>query len=104
MQLSTPVAYLTSTAFADPFTAKENDPVVGALVAYCTYNRSLPVSESLAETPLGGALPLEAADGHGSHLGALARYGEWKLLSLGPDRKYADPVSPIDFFNPIPAC
>ena len=89
--LSTPVAYLSTVGFIDPFALyKENDPLVGS--SYYSYHRVLP-------WPFPGNLgrdqwpPEESTDAAlpNGNPGALRKYGQWRLLSIGPDRVYLPP-------------
>ncbi|HPB30314.1 MAG TPA: prepilin-type N-terminal cleavage/methylation domain-containing protein [Candidatus Sumerlaeota bacterium] len=92
IQLSTPVAYLTSVRFIDPFTGKETHPVWGDLQRFYTYAFIVSQSDLLAGRvhPLP---PVEAIDGPYFNLGAFEKYGKWRLVSLGPDREYTIPGS-----------
>jgi len=89
--LTTPVAYLTSANLVDPFALfKENDPLVG--LPYYSYHRVLPGS-AIVNPPKDWWSPEESTDGPigVGNPGAFRKYGEWRLLSLGPDRAYLPP-------------
>ncbi len=102
-ELSTPLAYLTSTKLIDPFSDKENDPVHGELARYYTYMLIVHYSEVNAYLASGHGAPVEAVDAPGFNPGAFRRYGGWRLASNGPDRKYQILGAPADPFNPNPA-
>jgi prepilin-type N-terminal cleavage/methylation domain-containing protein len=89
--LTTPVAYLTTVAFIDPFALyKENDPLVGS--SYYSYHRVLPWPFPMA-LPRDHWPPEESTDAAlpNGNPGALRKYGQWRLLSIGPDRVYLPP-------------
>jgi len=84
--LSTPVAYLSSATFVDPFALyKENDPLVR--VSNYSYHRVLSTGER-DRLPWEYWPPDESTDGPGCNVGALRKYGQWRLISIGPDRIY----------------
>jgi prepilin-type N-terminal cleavage/methylation domain-containing protein len=89
--LSTPIAYLTTVTYLDPFANyKENDPLVG--LPYYSYHRVLPWPFP-PRFPTEHWPPEESTDGPlpSANPGALRKYGEWRLLSIGPDRAYLPP-------------
>ena len=102
-ELSTPVAYLTSTKLIDPFSDKENDPIHGELARYYTYTMIIAQGEIARYSLIGHGAPVEAVDAPAGNPGAFRRYGGWRLVSNGPDRKYQIPGAPTDPFNPNPA-
>ena len=93
--LTTPVSYLTSLGILDPFAVYWNDPHATVFpqwkdyTPYYTYNRILPLSEAQqfpADSPwIPGP---ESTDGPAYNEGALLKYGQWRLLSIGPDRAW----------------
>ncbi len=89
--LTTPMSYLSSVTFADPFALyKENDPMVR--YSYYSYHRVLawPFAPNL---PRNHWAPEESTDGPlgTGNPGALYKYGEWRIMSIGPDREYLPP-------------
>lgn len=101
IQLTTPVAFLTNSKLVDPFSDKIYDPTYGDLARYYTYTKPLTAQEYI-NLPPGPQPPVEAIDNPTYNLGALARYGRWRLASNGPDRKYSQPGIPPDCYNPHP--
>jgi prepilin-type N-terminal cleavage/methylation domain-containing protein len=91
--LSTPIAYLTNPRIVDIFNEKEFDPVYGILTRYYTYNRIVfqkDIEAGLVRKPDFR----EPIDGPAHNLGAFEKYGDWRLVSVGPDRNYIIPTSP----------
>ena len=89
--LTTPVAYLSTVGFIDPFALyKENDPLVGT--SFYSYHRVLawPYPPNL---PRNNWPPEESTDAAlpNGNPGALRKYGQWRLISIGPDRVYLPP-------------
>jgi prepilin-type N-terminal cleavage/methylation domain-containing protein len=100
IQITTPIAYLSSSLLIDPFTEKETDPNYGDLEKYYTYNRIVRLDEALRlmTTIPGYIMTLEAVDDPIGNNGAFQKYGQWRILSLGPDRIYGDTAAfPADF-------
>jgi len=91
LQLTTPVAYLTSARLLDPFSERELDPVYGERVRYYTYAKIVNRAEMIQDTVAGHPPPVEAVDMAGLNPGALQKYGKWRTVSNGPDRVYKDP-------------
>lgn len=89
-RLTTPVAYLTSAAWVDPFNTKELDPVYGELIRYYTYQKIVDREGRIKDTLAGFPPPREAVDMPFLNLGAFQKYGGWRLVSYGPDKKYSD--------------
>ena len=94
--LTTPVAYLTSLQIYDPFAINVSDPKAvydhwKRFTQFYTYDRILSFNEAMkfsADSPwqsgpesIDGPLPWY------NH-GALAKYGQWRLISIGPDREW----------------
>ena len=93
VEITTPVAYLTSSLLVDPFSDMERHPVYGELARFYTYAWIVSYDEflSLASQPGARMPPVEAVDGAGFNPNALAKYGRWRLVSNSPDRRYSDP-------------
>lgn len=92
LQLTTPVAYLATVKLVDPFSDKEIDPVYGELARYFTYGKVVTVAEWIRDAANGFRPPYEMVDAQGFNLGAAQKYGKWRLVSNGPDRKYSSPA------------
>ena len=108
IQLTTPIRYLTNSLLVDPFSDKErvyNRPGVDPeLARYYTYTKIVTYQELSKLITNGGPLPpIEAVDAPGFNPGAFDRYGQWRLVSNGPDRKYRVLGAPRDAFNPNPS-
>lgn len=101
-ELSTPIAYLTNTNLADPFTDQERDPVYGELARFYTYTFIVKPADIFIHAAAGHTPPVEGVDGPGFNPGAFARYGPWRLVSNGPDRIYSFFGEPANPFNPNP--
>lgn len=92
--LTTPVAYLTTNYLFDPFATRLVDPYAyfgdwPQFTQFYTYNRVLPLCEAIKLIPDSPWQPgAEAIDGPAPDYneGALRKYGQWRLFSLGPDR------------------
>ena len=93
IQLTTPVAFLTDSKLVDPFSDKERDPVYGELARFYTYDLIVTHTEweRIVTTGEPWVPPIEAVDSPVWNVGALEKYGRWRLVSNGPDRRYADP-------------
>jgi len=104
IQLTTPIRYLTNSLLVDPFSDKERHPIYGELARYYTYTKIVTFQELNALASGGGPLPpIEAVDAPGFNPGAFDRYGQWRLVSNGPDRKYQVIGAPPSPFNPNPS-
>ncbi len=101
-EITTPVSYISSAELVDPFTDKEKHPVYGDLARYYTYMKivkhnpgdpEMDEFEQDATPPINRPPPIEAVDAPlpGFNTGAMEKYGKWRLVSNGPDRKYSDP-------------
>lgn len=101
-ELSTPIAYISSTRLVDPFSDKELDPTHGELARYYTYTFVVNFEDIIRHTAIGHAPPIEAVDAPGMNSGARARYGPWRLVSNGPDKTYSFMGEPAGPFNPNP--
>jgi len=110
IQLSTPVAYVTQSHFVDPFCDKERILRFGVpdpeLARYYTYNQILKFNSllELAQWVMAGNPdPYEvSADCPNRNLGAMERYGPWRLSSNGPDRVFSNGNRTAGPFNPNP--
>lgn len=87
--LSTPVSYLTSADLIDPFTASLTKSSRNLTRQY-TYTGIVTLSEAISLTTAGIPPPDEAVDHPAYNRGAFRKYGKWRMLSHGPDRKYID--------------
>ena len=94
IQLTTPIAYLTSVLFKDPFAEKELHPLYGELERLYTYTKIVWLDEA------GTTAPIEGIDDPSYNEGAFERYGRWRLVSFAPDKKYSRPGFPLGPFNP----
>ena len=95
--LTTPVAFLSTIELLDPFAVyatqkdEQGREIIG--LPYYSYHRVLR-HEDLLNLPIDHRSPNEATDGLlsiGCNPGALRKYGQWRMLSLGPDRAYTPP-------------
>jgi prepilin-type N-terminal cleavage/methylation domain-containing protein len=94
--LTTPVAYLSSLNMEDPFAVRLHDRYAQwndwqTYVRHYTYDRILPLSEANKFADDSPWRPgVESIDGPWPpyNEGALARYGQWRLFSIGPDRRW----------------
>lgn len=102
IDLSTPVAYIATVRFLDPFTDKELDPVYGELIRFYTYTRIVEFDELIDHVSINRAPPVEGIDAPGFNEGAFERYGRWRTLSLGPDKTYSYAGEPAGPYNPNP--
>ena len=93
VELTSPIAYLTSSLLVDPFSDQLIDPVHGELARFYTYDCIVTYEQFMAIAASGSRKtpPVEGIDGPGFNPGALAKYGRWRLVSNGPDRSYKDP-------------
>ena len=100
VQVTTPIAYLTTSLLIDPFSIREYDPTNGSLAKFYTYTKIVTESEFIEDLLNGFDPPREAIDMPipGLNFGAHEKYGKWRLVSNGPDRKYSSrdfiPVDP----------
>jgi prepilin-type N-terminal cleavage/methylation domain-containing protein len=89
-RLTTPVAFLSTLAYYDPFRNNDTDPVYGELIRYYTYQKICDIAEWQTDYVNGGPPADEAVDAFGYNLGAFEKYGKWRMVSYGPDRRYSD--------------
>jgi len=95
LDLTTPIAYLTTADYRDPFALyKEADPLVG--YPFYTYHQVQPIDDLYPPPPMLPEAywpPRESTDGPlpVANPYALFKYGQWRLMSLGPDRLYVTP-------------
>jgi len=94
--LTTPIAYLSGLEIYDPFARNWHDPLAymgdwRLFTQYYTYDRILPLSEAM-KFPLDSPWQPgpESIDGPAPRYneGALEKYGQWRLISIGPDRAW----------------
>lgn len=87
--LTTPIAYLATAQMIDPFALyKESDPTV--VEPYYGYHRVLDWDpEPFLDFEYWP--PQESRDSTTYNYGALRKYGQWRLISIGPDRLYVPP-------------
>ncbi|MCC6545671.1 prepilin-type N-terminal cleavage/methylation domain-containing protein [Candidatus Sumerlaeota bacterium] len=102
VELSTPIAYMTSSYLVDPFSDKERHAFYGELARLYTYTMICEPGDIARFTAVGHTPPPEAVDGGGYNPGARRRYGDWRLVGNGPDRKYSFTPGLVDAFNPNP--
>jgi hypothetical protein len=101
-ELSTPVAYLTHIRWVDPFSAKELVPIYGELIRFYTYDCVMGFADAMRHTIAGHGPSSVAVDAPGFNPGAFERYGGWRLVSNGPDKKYSFAGEAAGPFNPNP--
>ncbi len=92
IQLTTPVAFISDAKLVDPFSITLIDPNYGLLARYYTYDRIVNWEEFQRAVLAGKNPPMEAVDYLGFNPGAKEKYGEWRMVSNGPDQKYSDPA------------
>jgi type II secretion system protein G len=109
-QISTPVAYLTAAYLVDPFSDKEKiyrsdvpDPDLARFYTYDQIVRFGSMAELDQWVEAGNPRPsMLGADCPDRNLGALERYGPWRLSSNGPDRRFSTGDRSTNPFNPNP--
>jgi prepilin-type N-terminal cleavage/methylation domain-containing protein len=95
LDLTTPIAYLSSADMLDPFALyKEKDPLIG--FPYYSYHHILFADNIYPPPPMIPEQywpPEESTDGPPGfgNRNATLKYGQWRLLSIGPDRAYLPP-------------
>lgn len=106
ISISTPIAYLTSTTFTDPFTEKEvvtKSCGPPELAKYYTYTQPVTLEEYNTLASQGAPTPpVEGIDMPGLNAGCIGRYGKWRLVSNGPDRIYSQSGVLAGPWNPNP--
>jgi prepilin-type N-terminal cleavage/methylation domain-containing protein len=90
ISLSTPVAFITNTRLVDPFNENEFDPTHGILIRFYTYDKIVNFKDFINDASAGYPPPVEAVDLPTLNAGALRKYGGWRLVSFGPDRRYSN--------------
>ena len=103
VELSTPIAYISSSRLVDPFSDQERHPVFGDLARVYTYTSIVIIDAPSDLLPLiqnGHIPPVEGVDYTGFNPGATERYGPWRLVSNGPDRTYSFTGTTAGPFNP----
>jgi len=96
IEITTPIAYISQSRMVDPFSAKQTHPFWGELARFYTYDRIVSKKDIL-DGNVRYPLPVESIDAPGFNLGAYKKYGPWRLVSVGPDRRYITPG-----FLPVP--
>jgi prepilin-type N-terminal cleavage/methylation domain-containing protein len=94
--LTTPVAYLSTLQMYDPFAIGVLDPRAvfenwKHFTLFYTYDHIIPLSEALKFPPNSPwQSGPDAVDGPWPtyNEGALRKYGQWRLISIGPDRMW----------------
>lgn len=90
LELTTPVSYLTDAKLVDPFNTLKLNIVTptGARARYYTYMAIVTYAESLFFESIGRPVPIEAVDDDSYNTGAFEKYGDWRMISRGPDHLY----------------
>ena len=104
VEITTPVAYLSTNSLIDPFSNQERHPLYGELARYYAYMEIVDLPTAMSRQQLGRPVPKEAIDNPFYHSGAFAKYGAWRLVGNGPDRSHrlpgftpgCDPEDPTD--------
>ena len=91
-ELTTPVSYLSSSQMIDPFGEFNEEKVTLWEVTspFYTYMKIVTLEESIELAASGRPCPHEAIDHWSENPGAFDKYGHWRMVSVGPDRKYLD--------------
>jgi prepilin-type N-terminal cleavage/methylation domain-containing protein len=94
--LSTPIAYITEALLVDPFAERvaKRKTLWSAEDRYYTYMKIVEIDEAIARQNEGFPCPHEAIDHWSKNPGAIAKYGGWRLVCVGPDGKYLDESFP----------
>jgi len=89
-ELTTPVAYITSSDLVDPFARQTQRKITSWSIEspLYTYMKIVTWDEAAYWTSRGRPVPHEAIDHWARNKGAFEKYGPWRLVSVGPDRKY----------------
>jgi prepilin-type N-terminal cleavage/methylation domain-containing protein len=98
LDLTAPIAYLSSADLRDPFSVRQVDPVYGDLTNFYSYFKIVTYEEAVHDNSVGNPAPSEAIDDGFFNEGALEKYGKWRLVSKGPDEKYKVPGA-VDFLR-----
>lgn len=86
IELSTPVAYLSTVTLLDPFPAFAEKQSGGIYVYYYTYHMMLTFDEAMnIYNTTGENNSADYIDYPGYNEGCFEKYGLWRLLSAGPD-------------------
>ena len=92
IQLTTPIAFLTNARLVDPFGAYEVSSIHGDLARFYTYFHIYKPADAEAyfdlKLPTGEGVDLDFPT---CNPGAREKYGQWRMLSYGPDRSYPLP-------------
>lgn len=83
LQLSTPIDYLTDARIIDPFAEQLWHSTYGIQAKYYTYGR-------VVQSPFAPGPPaIEIIDSPLFNRGARLKYGQWRMMSIGPDLLYS---------------
>jgi type II secretion system protein G len=96
IELTTPLAYLATAEMVDPFMDHDRHDLYGELARFYSYHRILrPHSmEEYMKIKKWDRVPTDEAvdfDFPTCNPGALNKYGQWRMVSNGPDRSYPLP-------------
>lgn len=91
-ELTTPIAYLSHSRLVDPFGMFNPEEItpVEAKSKYYTYTKIVTYLEAMYWASIGRPCPNEGIDHWSKNEGAFEKYGQWRLVSVGPDRAYLD--------------
>jgi len=92
LEITTPIAYLTNSRLVDPFGQFNPEEMTPEEIRSCyyTYMKIVTYQEASYCASIGKPCPHEAIDHWSKNEGAFEKYGKWRMVSVGPDRKYCD--------------
>jgi len=92
VELTTPISYITNSRLADPFGKEVREKLTAdeARSKYYTYTKIVTYDEAEFWESVGKKCPREAIDHWSKNKGAFEKYGDWRLVSVGPDGDYLD--------------
>jgi len=92
IELTTPVAYITSAELIDPFAVdiRKRITLDEVRAPQYTYMKIVTYNEAVYMASRGNPCPYEAIDDPWYNYGAFRKYGKWRMVSIGPDRAYLD--------------
>ncbi len=89
LELTTPLAYIIQAKLIDPFSHDTRDLVTsnaqGYVTPYYTYLAILTMDQAIAWEQAGRPIPFQAIDHFTRNRNAFLKYGNWLLMSKGPD-------------------
>lgn len=88
LELTTPVAFLTSANLRDPFNKQAVHPIYGDLVNFYSYFKIVNYNDAVFDSANGKRPPDDAIDAPFFNRGALRKYGAWWLVCVGPDTEF----------------